>query len=89
MFKHLTQDEIQQITFDWRYRGFTVLELLTEEECDEVNAEMERLRNERALTPTEDGGKWGDWDPFHILINYPHWWKKYFHILKLLKRVNI
>lgn len=68
MFKHLTQDEIQQITFDWRYRGFTVLELLTEEECDEVNAEMERLRNERALTPTEDGGKWGDWDPFA----YPH-----------------
>ena len=36
-FKHLTNEEIQQMTFDWRYRGFTVLELLTEEECDEIN----------------------------------------------------
>ena len=30
-FKHLTDLEIQQMTFDWRYRGFTTLELLTEE----------------------------------------------------------
>ena len=35
MFKHLTDLEIQQITFDWRFKGFTVLELLTEEECDD------------------------------------------------------
>ena len=38
--KHLTDLEIQQMTFDWRYRGFTVLELLTEDECDEINAEL-------------------------------------------------
>ena len=38
-FKHLTRDEIQQITFDWRYRGWTVLQLLTEEQCDEINNE--------------------------------------------------
>ena len=35
-FKHLTTEEVQQITFDWRYRGFTVLDLLTENECDEI-----------------------------------------------------
>ena len=43
-FKHLTNEEIQQMTFDWRYRGWTVLQLLTEEECDEINDELEILR---------------------------------------------
>ena len=42
--KHLSEEEVQQITFDWRYKGFTVLELLTEEECDEINDELEKLK---------------------------------------------
>lgn len=67
-FKHLTELEIQQMTFDWRYRGFTTLDLLTEEECDEINAELERLRQERKGTFTDDGKEWGEWDPFA----YPH-----------------
>ncbi len=67
-FKHLTQEEIQQMTFDWRYRGWTVLQLLTEEQCDEINNELERLRQERALTTKENGEEWGEWDPFA----YPH-----------------
>ena len=67
-FKHLTQQEIQQMTFDWRYRGFTKFKLLTEEECDEINDELERLRQERQLTTKENGEEWGDWDPFM----YPH-----------------
>ena len=46
MFKHLSDLEIQQMTFDWRYRGFTVLELLTEDECDAINDELDRLRME-------------------------------------------
>lgn len=57
-FKHLTDLEIQQMTFDWRYRGFTILELLTEEECDEINDELERLREKRMGTITEDGKPW-------------------------------
>jgi ectoine hydroxylase-related dioxygenase (phytanoyl-CoA dioxygenase family) len=68
MFKHLTDLELQQMTFDWRYRGFTVLELLTEEECDLINDELDRLRHERKETKTEDGKEWGEWDPFA----YPH-----------------
>lgn len=67
-FKHLTQEEIQQMTFDWRYRGFTTLQLLTEEECDEINDELEKLRQERQLTTKENGEEWGEWDPFA----YPH-----------------
>ena len=68
IFKHLNAEEVQQITFDWRYRGFTILNLLTEEECDEINAELETLRQARIGTTTEDGKEWGDWDPF----SYPH-----------------
>ena len=46
-YKHLSAEERQQMTFDWRYRGWTVLELLTEQEVDELNAELDRLRLER------------------------------------------
>jgi len=68
MFNHLTNEEIQQITFDWRYRGWTVLQLLTEEECDEINEELEKLRQQRQLTTKDNGEEWGEWDP----IAYPH-----------------
>jgi ectoine hydroxylase-related dioxygenase (phytanoyl-CoA dioxygenase family) len=66
--KHLTREEIQQITFDWRYRGWTVLQLLTEDECDEINEELEKLRVERSKTTKEGGEVWGEYDPFA----YPH-----------------
>ena len=65
---YLTKEEKQQLLFDWRYKGFTTLNLLTEEECDEINDELERLRKERQSTKKEDGSDWGDWDPFA----YPH-----------------
>ena len=67
-FKHLDELEIQQMTFDWRYRGWTVLQLLTEEECDEINEELDQLRRDRIGTTAPDGQIWGDWDPFA----YPH-----------------
>ena len=66
--KHLTNEEIQQMMFDWRYRGFTTIQLLTEQECDEINEEMEKIRLERNLTTKDDGSDWGEWDPFM----YPH-----------------
>jgi hypothetical protein len=65
---YLTDLEIQQMTFDWRYRGWTTLQLLTEEECDEINAELDKLRNDRTGTTSPDGNIWGEWDPFV----YPH-----------------
>ena len=64
-YKHLTQEELQQMSFDWRYRGFTVLELLTEQEVDEINAELDRLRLERN---EKEPGKWQEFEP----IMYPH-----------------
>jgi ectoine hydroxylase-related dioxygenase (phytanoyl-CoA dioxygenase family) len=64
-FKHLTSEEIQQMTFDWRYKGWTVLELLTEAEVDEINEELNRLRLERNAAEPE---KWQEYEPFM----YPH-----------------
>jgi ectoine hydroxylase-related dioxygenase (phytanoyl-CoA dioxygenase family) len=65
MYKYLTELETQQMSFDWRYRGFTVIELLTETEVDEVNAELDRLRLERNVN---EPGKWQEFEP----IMYPH-----------------
>ena len=55
-FKHLTNEEIQQITFDWRYKGWTVLELLTETEVDEINEELPITKRKYWNTANEDGG---------------------------------
>ena len=65
---YLTQEEKQQISFDWRFRGFSTIQLLTEEEADEINDELEKLRKQRQETTKEDGSEWGEWDPF----SYPH-----------------
>lgn len=64
-YKHLSEEEIQQMRFDWRYRGFTQLELLTEEEVDEINEELNNLRLERNQSEPE---KWQEYEPFM----YPH-----------------
>lgn len=64
-FKYLSDEEIQQMTFDWRYRGFTVLELLTESEVDIINEELDTLRKERNQ---KDPEKWQEYEP----IMYPH-----------------
>ena len=67
-YKHLSEEEIQQMTFDWRYKGWTTLQLLTEEECDEINKILDVLRRERIGTKSPDGEVWGQWEPFA----YPH-----------------
>ena len=63
---YLTELEKQQLKFDWRYKGVSVLNLLTEEEVDEYNEELERIRLERNEGDAEQ--EWGDYDPFM----YPH-----------------
>ena len=66
--KYLTEEEKQQMIFDWRYRGFTNIELLTEDEVDEINEELDKLRKDRIGTEAPDGNIWGEWEPFA----YPH-----------------
>ena len=41
---YLSQEEKQQLQFDWRYRGVSILNLLTESEVDSYAEELERIR---------------------------------------------
>ena len=45
----------QQLLFDWRYKGFSTIELLSEEECDELNEELEKLYGEKIPVTQIDG----------------------------------
>ena len=64
---YLTEEEKQQILFDWRYEIYYI-KFLTEEVCYEIIDELERLSKEIQSKKKEDGSDWGDWDPFA----YPH-----------------
>ena len=62
----LTELEKQQLQFDWRYKGVSILNLLRESEVDSCADELERIRIERQENDTN--GEWGEYDPFM----YPH-----------------
>ena len=62
----LSREEKQQLEFDWRYKGVSVLNLLTDEECDKYCDELERIRKIRQDNDTDN--EWGEYDPFQ----YPH-----------------
>ena len=63
---YLTELEKQQLQFDWRYKGVSILNLLTESEVDLYVEELERIRINRQENDTE--GEWGEYDPYM----YPH-----------------
>jgi len=64
--KYLSIEEKQQLQFDWRYRGVSILNLLTESEVDAIGDELERIRVKRQENDID--GEWGEYDPFM----YPH-----------------
>ena len=63
---YLSAAEKQQLQFDWRYRGVSILNLLTESETDAISSELERIRVKRQ--ENDVNGEWGDYDPYM----YPH-----------------
>lgn len=58
---YLTQEEKEKLQFDWRYKGASVIDLLTEAECDEINKELENLRIKRNSLDSN----YGEYDPYH------------------------
>ena len=63
---YLTDLEKQQLQFDWRYKGVSILNLLTEEEVDLYAEELERIRIRRQ--EEDENNEWGEYDPYM----YPH-----------------
>ena len=61
----LTDLEKLQLQWDWRYKGISVLNLLTEKDCDRYCNELERIRQIRQL---RNPNEWAEYDPFM----YPH-----------------
>jgi len=62
----LTEEEKLQLKWDWRYKGISVLNLLTDNECEKYCNELERIRVLRQ--ENDENKEWGDYDPFM----YPH-----------------
>jgi len=60
MFKYLSQPEIQSLSFDWRYKGYSVLDLIAPEEADIISEELNSLRRER----NKKDDKYGEYDPY-------------------------
>ena len=50
---YLSQEEKQQLQFDWRYKGVSILNLLTDSEVDSYAEELERIRIQRQEKDTE------------------------------------
>jgi|TARA_R110001592_G_scaffold15722_1_gene68042 hypothetical protein len=63
---YLSNEEKQQLQFDWRYKGVSILNLLTESEVGAMGEELERIRVKRQEEDTD--GEWGEYDPYM----YPH-----------------
>ena len=72
--KYLTELEKQQLEFDWRYKGVSILNLLTEEEvdlyADELDNKKIRIssRKTRIKYLKNENNEWGEYDPYM----YPH-----------------
>jgi len=47
MFKYLTREEVQQLSFDWKYKGYSVIDLITSEEADLISEDLDNLRKRR------------------------------------------
>jgi ectoine hydroxylase-related dioxygenase (phytanoyl-CoA dioxygenase family) len=58
--KHVTNIEAENILHDWKYKGYAIVDLLTESEVDEIINELDRLRINR----NKSDEKWGEYEPY-------------------------
>jgi len=58
--KHLTHIEKEQLLHDWKYKGYAIVDILTETEVDNVIDELNTLRINRNQSDT----KWSEYEPY-------------------------
>jgi ectoine hydroxylase-related dioxygenase (phytanoyl-CoA dioxygenase family) len=56
----LTQNDKDTLLFDWKYKGYAVLNILTEDETSIIIDELNKLRIHRNTTDS----KWGEYEPY-------------------------
>jgi ectoine hydroxylase-related dioxygenase (phytanoyl-CoA dioxygenase family) len=57
----IDQNEKERILNDWKYKGYSIVDLLTEDECDKVNLELDQLRKSRTFRSDK---VWGEYEPY-------------------------
>lgn len=61
MFNFFDQNEICKIIYDWKYKGYTIIDLLSNEECDTINEELDKLRLNRNKNTEKN---WSEYEPY-------------------------
>lgn len=61
MFKNFNYHQINDILLDWKYKGYAIIDLLTSEECDLINQDLDRIRDARKYSSDKI---WGDYEPY-------------------------
>jgi hypothetical protein len=88
MFKYFNNHEIERILFDWKFKGYTIIDLITTEECDLINEELDKIRSYRSINT--DNKIWGEYEPYihphkdSELINKYFAYPKTIEIIELL-----
>ena len=58
--KHITNSEKETLLHDWKYKGYAIVDILSEQESDEIIIELDLLRNKR----NESDSSWGEYEPY-------------------------
>lgn len=61
MFKYLNDQQVRNLLFDWKYKGYAIVDMLSEDECDNLNNELNNLRKNRNENPDKS---WGEYEPY-------------------------
>ena len=62
MSNYLTQEEKDRISYDWKYKGYAIIDMLTEEEVDIINQTLDVLRVNR--NNDNNDRTWGEYEPY-------------------------
>ena len=55
MFRYLNHEEVQKLSFDWKYKGYSVIDLITPEEADLISNNLDELRKRRNASDDKYG----------------------------------
>lgn len=58
--KKIKQLKIEKLLHDWKFKGYAIVDILTESEVNEVILELDRLRINR----NESDKKWAEYEPY-------------------------
>lgn len=57
---HISKKESNKILNDWKYKGYTIVDILSESEVDEIILELDKLR----ISRNNSDSTWGEYEPY-------------------------